>query len=217
MKRLIAPAVATATLLLASLPLAAHSLHDVESGIQEQERYAQFVDREAPDFHLAGANGDEASLSDFAGKVVVLNFIYVRCTDDCPTHMVLIGRLQSMINAAEMAESVQFVTIATDTEGVESTRELMRGYGESFGLDPSNWQFLFRTERDPVDTTVKLADAYGLKFMPIEEEAVQMHGVVTHVIDQTGRMRARFHGLGYVPGNLVSYVNALIDKDHSRH
>jgi len=146
----------------------------------------------------------------------VLNFIYTRCTEDCPTHMVLISRLQSMINAAGMAEQVQFITIATDTEDVQSTRELMRGYRTSFGLDSSNWRFLFRGEEDSADTTVKVAEAYGLKFVPVEEEAMQMHGVVTHVIDQTGQMRARFHGLSFEPVNLVSYVNALVNDEHSR-
>ena len=39
-----------------------------------------------------------------------------------------------------------------------------------------------------------------------------MHGVVTHVIDQDGRLRARFHGLEFDPVDLVVYVNALTNR-----
>ena len=39
---------------------------------------------------------------------------------------------------------------------------------------------------------------------------------MTHVVDQAGRLRARFYGLEFEPVNLVSYVNALLNDDHSR-
>ncbi len=45
-----------------------------------------------------------------------------------------------------------------------------------------------------------------------------MPGVVTHVIDQQGRMRARFRGLEFDPVNLVIFVNALTNHlQDNRH
>ena len=41
-----------------------------------------------------------------------------------------------------------------------------------------------------------------------------MHGVVTHVIDREGHLRARFHGLKFQPVNLVLLVNALVNDVH---
>ena len=41
-----------------------------------------------------------------------------------------------------------------------------------------------------------------------------MHGVVTHVIDQDGVMRARFHGLKFQPLHLTAFVNTLLYPDH---
>ena len=41
-----------------------------------------------------------------------------------------------------------------------------------------------------------------------------MHGVVTHVIDATGVIRARYHGLDFDPTNLTLYVNALANDRH---
>lgn len=215
MKNLLSFAFA-ASLITLSAPAAAHSLKELESDLHDQERYAQFVDQAAPPFRLADAEGQPLGLEDLHGKVVVLNFIYTRCKEACPVHMSMIARLQDMMNVAGMSEQVQFITIATDTEDLSSTRQTMREYGKNFQLEPDNWRFLFRADGAPADQTQRVADAYGLKFSVVEE-GVQMHGVVTHVIDQTGQLRARFHGLRFEPVNLVSYVNALVNDDHSRN
>jgi protein SCO1/2 len=41
-----------------------------------------------------------------------------------------------------MRELVQFVTVTTDPE--HDTSEVMREYGPTHGLEPSNWVFLTR-------------------------------------------------------------------------
>lgn len=198
----------------ATLSAAAHSLEQLESQLHKKERYSQFVDATAADFELTDMAGKTVTLRELAGKVVVLNFVYARCNDICPLHMARIAKLQSMVKAAGMAEQVGFVTIATDTEDAGATREIMATYATAYGLDTGNWQFLYRRPDAPAQTTMQVAEAYGLKFTPAGE-GMQMHGLVTHVIDQTGRLRARFHGLKFEPVHLVAYVNALVNDDHS--
>ena len=58
---------------------------------------------------------------------------------------------------------------------------------------------------------LKLAKVFGLEFTPTPN-GQEMHGVVTHLIDQDGRPRARFHGLNFKPVNLVLFVNALTNR-----
>lgn len=198
-----------------ALPAGAHSLKDVEADLRRDEHYAQFVDRPAPDFRLVDLAGKPVNLGDLKGSVVVLNFIYARCTDVCPLHMTLIARLQSMVEAAHLGDRVRFVTIATDTEEATATRKIMATYAKTYRLDTRNWQFLYRADAAPADTTQRVAETYGLKFTPAGA-GVQMHGVVTHVIDQTGRLRARFHGLKFEPVRFITYVAALVNDDHSK-
>lgn len=192
---------------MSSVTATAHSMKDVESDLNERERYAEFVDRQAPAFNLTDPDGKEVSLSDSEGKTVVLNFIYTRCREECPLHMNTLAQLQEKINEAGMRDEVEFITIATDTEDVASTRDNMRAYGDNFAFDHANWQFLYRDEGESAESTMGLAEEYSLVFSRVGDGA-QMHGVVTHVIDATGQMRARFHGLKFEHEHFVTYVTA---------
>jgi protein SCO1/2 len=76
--------------------------------------------------------------------------------------------------------------------------------------------FLTAPPDQPEDTTRRIAEAYGLKFTA-GDDGMQMHGTVTHVIDQDGRLRARFHGLKFEPVNFVAFVNALTNRTEKPH
>lgn len=204
-----------AALALAALAPAAvaHSVSEVETELEGRERYAQFVEQEAPSFVLAKANGQRVQAADLRGKVLVLNFVYARCREECPLHSRLIAQVQSQINEAGLGDRVQFVSIATDTEEPEDTARILRDYGARYALDPSNWMFL-HGGAEGTDAGIEVAKRYGLQFVPTPE-GEQMHGVVTHVIDAEGALRARYHGLGFQPLNLTSYVAALAHGDHA--
>tara|TARA_B100000678_G_scaffold16685_2_gene13157 strand:- start:332 stop:985 length:654 start_codon:yes stop_codon:yes gene_type:complete len=193
-----------------SSPVFSHSLEDTEEELQEWERYAQFIDQPSPEFSLNNTDSNGVSSSDLEQSVVVLNIIHSRYQEACPVHMNLIAEVQERVNDTGLRDDVEFITIATDSEDFAGTHNNMRAYGENFDLDPANWRFLYRSENEFVDTTRQVAEAYGLKFDDVAE-GVQAHGVVTHVIDQSGRIRARFHGLKFDPEHLVYYVKVLAE------
>ena len=192
----------------------AHSLEEVDQDLRAKEKYFQAVDVEAPAFALQDAAGRTNTLSDLRGKVVVLNIVYTNCPDDCPLHAERIAELQTLINQTPMKEMVEFVTITTDPK--HDRGPVLREYGQAHGLDPVNWIFLTAAPEQPEDSTRNIAGSYGLKFTE-SEEGMQMHGTVTHVIDQDGRLRARFHGLKFEPVNLVVFVNALTNRTQKPH
>ncbi|MGH6880205.1 MAG: SCO family protein [Hypericibacter sp.] len=186
----------------------------MQQQLTSKDKYFQAADSEAPGFTLQDADGRKVGLTDFHGKVVVLNFIYTHCPDVCPLHSERIAEIQKMINGTPMKDLVEFITITTDPG--RDNGPVLRDYGAAHGLDPLNWVFLTTAPEQPEDTTRKIAEAYGLKFVE-SSDGLQMHAVVTHVIDQDGRLRARFHGLDFDPVDLVVYVNALtngISKPH---
>jgi protein SCO1/2 len=196
----------------ASGPAAAHSLKDLETELYKREQYVEIVHRDLPPFTLRDANGRSVSLADFRGKVVVLYFIYASCPDVCPLQSEKIADIQRKINLTPMRDAVEFVAITTDPE--HDTPDVLKAYGPAHGLDPANWVFLTSGAEHPTATR-ELAHQFGLEFTP-SEDGTLMHGVVTHVIDREGRLRARFHGLKFDPTNLILEVNALVN-DHDRH
>jgi len=199
-------AVALLLLLAPVLPLAAHSLEELQGQLGDEEKYFQPIGKEAPDFTLEDAEGRTVALQDLRGKVAVLHFVYTSCPDICPLHAERVADIQEMVNRTPMRELVHFVTITTAPE--HDTPEVMRDYGPAHGLDPVNWTFLTSGPERPEDTTRKLAERFGHKFSKAED-GYQVHGVVTHIIDREGQWQANFHGLEFEPTNLVTYINAL--------
>jgi len=197
-------------LVVAAAPAAAHHVKELEAELYKRDTYFQPEDRAAPDFALETADGRRVHLDDFRGKVVVLDFVYARCKDVCPLQSELLSSIQKQINRTPMRHLVEFVSVATDTEDAKSTADIMRGYGAEHGFDPDNWIFVYRGSGAP-DAGIKTAAAYGLKF-DVTKDGDQVHGVVTHVIDQAGRLRARFHGLKFEPVDLILFVNALTNE-----
>ena len=154
--------------------------------------------------------GGAVALADFAGKVVVLNFLYTNCPDVCPLQSALIANLQAHINRAARGDMVRFITITTDPE--RDTPAVMRAYGAAQGLDRATWSFLTTDDEDG-QATRTLARDYGLKFTP-GDDGYLLHGVVTHVIDRYGTLRARYHGLRVDPVSIIDYINALATDSH---
>ncbi|WP_246780706.1 SCO family protein [Rhizobium sp. BK008] len=195
-------------------PVLAHSLDEVDQNLRDNEKYFQPADSPAPAFTLQGSAGRAVSLADLHGKVVVLNFIYTSCPDVCPLHTERIAQIQAMVKQTPMKTMVTFVTITTDPK--RDTPQVLRDYGSAHGVDPVNWILLTAGPDQPEDSTRRIAEAYGLKFVA-EDDGMQMHGIVTHVIDQDGQLRARFHGLKFEPVNLVTFVNALTNRSQKPH
>lgn len=207
-----------ATLMLAAVTApgltAAHSLAEVEGELGGKERYFQPIDRAAPDFMLRDPAGRVVRLTKLRGEVVVLHFIYASCPDVCPLHAEKIAEIQAMVNRTPMKEQVRFVTITTDP--LRDTPVVMQDYGPAHGLDPANWTFLTTLSDQPEDQTRRLAEAFGHTFTTTGD-GMQMHGIVTHVIDQDGQWRGNFHGLEFEPTNLLVYLNAFVNRAQAPH
>jgi len=193
-----------------TLPTFAHSLEELEEKLEGKERYAQVVNRPAPGFTLTSGEGEPVSLADLQGKVVILWFIYTRCPDVCPLHSEALASIQEQVNRTPMRELARFITITTDPK--HDTPELLQDYGAKHGLDPVNWTMLTSGADEP-SATRELAEEYGLKFT-LGKDGYQMHGVVTHLIDKSGNLRARYHGLKFAPTNLIVHINALTNDYH---
>ncbi|MGQ0663962.1 MAG: SCO family protein [Pseudomonadota bacterium] len=197
---------ALALLMAAAAPEAGHSLKNLEALLLKREAFVEVVNRPAPEFTLRDADGRSVRLADFRGKVVVLWFIYASCPDECPLQSEALAAIQELVNKTPMRELVQFIAVTTDPE--RDLPEILKAYGPAHGLDPVNWVFLTSGADKPMATRELAERGYGLKFTPTDD-GLLMHGVVTHLIDKSGNLRARYHGLKFDPTNFILHVNAF--------
>lgn len=117
---------------LASRALANHPVETLDETMTSQEQFFQSVDQPAPDFELFNGEANPVSLSNFADRVVVLDFVFATCTDVCPLQSEVLAEAQEKINAWQMRDMVKFVTVTMDPS--TDTPEVMKAYGEAHGL-----------------------------------------------------------------------------------
>jgi len=188
------------------------SVAEVEAGFQQRNRYVQLTNETAGDFTLLDPDGQEFRLSDYRGKVIILNFLYSRCKEQCPQQSAKLAIVQRQLVKTGLASEVRFVTVATDTENAAGTAESLREQESRYGIAPVNWSFLHGGPGRE-SAGLRLAAEYGIKIETTVDDE-QMHVVVTYLIDRDGQLRARYHGLKFDPVDLTVHAALLAAPAH---
>jgi cytochrome oxidase Cu insertion factor (SCO1/SenC/PrrC family) len=93
----------------------------------------------APDFQLRDTTGNAITLDQFRGKVVVLTFLYTRCTDYCPLTAELLRHADA---AAGHPRNVEYVAVSVDPAG--DTPESIAAFNQEHHMDElgDRWHYL---------------------------------------------------------------------------
>lgn len=103
-------------------------------------------DKLQPVADLEGFNqfGDRISLNrDLAGKMLVIDFIFTRCTDYCPKLTAQMQQLEYAFHRTPMKRNdtmVQFISISVDP--LHDSTAVLREYAHRAGADENRWWFL---------------------------------------------------------------------------
>lgn len=185
--RRLASVVLVAALLLGPAPRSARA-HDAPRSGGGPTRLLSIhpslgVIREAPRFTLGDPEGRSVSLADFAGRIVLLAFIYTSCPSACPLVTQRMAVLQRRLTAAGLFPSrVNFVSVTVDPD--RDTAETLARYARGFGADPRGWKFL--RERSEALRPVLAAWDEWTKPLPTGEID---HPARLYLIDGAGRVR----------------------------
>ena len=136
----------------------------------------------ARDFLLTDHNGQQRSLKDFAGKVVVLFFGYTQCPDVCPTSMAELAEVKRLLGAD--GERLQGLFVTVDPQ--RDTPEVLKAYMENF--DPG---FLaLYTTPEKLEALAKEYKIYYKKVDGTTPTSYSMdHSAGSYVYDPQGRLR----------------------------
>jgi len=134
----------------------------------------------APAFSLHDQFGKLVTLSQFAGKPVVLTFMYTHCPDVCP---IMAERIHSvMVSLGADAQRVAVVAISVDPRGDSVASAL--SFSQVHHM-VNYWHFLVGTQDELAPVWTK----YAIDSQPAAA-TVSMHTAILYVIDKQGRERA---------------------------
>jgi protein SCO1/2 len=136
-----------------------------------------------PEFEMTDQQKRTVRLSDFAGKVVAVTFIYTRCPlpDFCPRLSANFQRLQ-----ARFPEHIgrDFFLLSVTLDPQYDRPEVLAEYGRGFKADPEGWRLLTGSLAD----VKRVGGLFGVEFW--EENSQITHNVRTAIIDRQGRLAA---------------------------
>jgi protein SCO1 len=163
------------------------------------------VGQSVPDFQLTDQNRERIALSQFAGKVVAITFIYTRCP--LPNYCVRLsnnfGLLQRRFKP-RMGQDLILLTVMIDP--AHDQPESLKSYASTWKADPRYWHFL----TGPIETIQRVCKGFDMAFYP--DEALYVHSFHTVVIDRGGNLAANLEGNDFSAQQLGDLVQTVMDR-----
>ncbi len=102
--------------------------------------------RLAPGYLLTDQNAQTITSEDLRGDIVLYNFGYSGCGDDCASMNDTMVEVQRRLGEVDAGDTdIRFVTVSFDAD--TDTPEVLHDYAESLGADLEQWSFV---SGDPV-------------------------------------------------------------------
>jgi protein SCO1 len=162
------------------------------------------IGERVPDFTLTDSTRAPVSLSSFAGQIVVMNFVYTRCT--LPQFCLRMSNSFSVLQkrfSTVLGRDVQLLTVTFDPE--RDTPEVLAAYAGRWGADARGWRFLTGAA-DDVRRTCAL---FGLD--AVAGGGRTTHPVSTVLLGRDGRLLAKIEGNAFTPQQLGDLLRTLLE------
>jgi protein SCO1/2 len=163
------------------------------------------VGQPVPDFALTDQKKRTVHFSQFAGKVVALNFIYTRCVlpEYCFRSSNNFGILQKRF-PQRLGSDLVLLSVTFDP--VHDRPQVLQNYAQTWKSDPENWRFL----TGPTADVQRVCDLFGVNFVP--EEGLYIHSLHTVIIGRDGKLVANLEGNEFTGQQLGDLVSTVLDQ-----
>jgi protein SCO1/2 len=158
-----------------------------------------------PDFTLTDQARSKIAVSQFKGKVVTLNFAYVRCPNPAYCFRLTnnLGQLQKRF-ADRLGSDLVLLTIIIDPE--HDQNDAINKYAEIWDANPQTWHFL----TGPLPEVQRVSRMFGMDFW--NEEGFLTHSFRTVVIDREGKLFANLEGNQFTSRQLGDLVRTVMNR-----
>jgi protein SCO1/2 len=163
------------------------------------------IGQPVPNFTLTDQKRRSVSLTQFAGKVVAVNFIYTRCAlpEYCYRISNNFGRIQKRFSK-QLGRELVLLTITFDP--VHDQPEVLAEYARIWKADPQSWRFL----TGDAPEVRRVCGLFGVDFW--QDEALLTHSIHTAIIDRQGKLVANLEGNQYSAEQLGDLVATVIER-----
>jgi protein SCO1/2 len=163
-----------------------------------------------PDGHFVDENGRKRDFTSFAGRAVVVTFIYTKCP--LPTFCPLMDRhfaaLQKQLKTdpslAGLHGRVHLVSVSFDP--ATDTPAVLKTHAATVGADPRMWTFL-TGDRDDID---RFGSRFGVQVArAMADQRDITHNLRTAVIDAHGNLVKIYAGNEWTPDQVLSDLKSV--------
>lgn len=142
-----------------------------------------------PDVTLQTIDGQSYSLAPQKKTFRLVELIYTRCPDICPTTTVKMVQLQKrLLEANLMGQDVEFLTITIDPQN--DTPEVMGYYAKQLGIQDQGWTLL-RGDDETIKTVTNSLGFFASKM----DDGFISHTSSTYLVDDNNAVIQKF-GMG---------------------
>ena len=189
-------------------PMAARQLEILDAATASAAHPAAVLEigQAVPNFTLLDQNHTKVSLSEFAGKVVAITFIYTRCP--LPNFCFRVSNNFGVLDrrfADRMGKDLVLLSVTFDPE--HDTPAVLADYARTWTKNATGWHFLTGSAGD-----VKgLCAEFGVTAW--QDDGLMTHSLHTVVIDRRGHIAANLEGNEYSAKQLGDLVQAVLIRD----
>ena len=138
-----------------------------------------------PDFVVVDAQGQVQGLRNLlgqGGRVVIVDFVYTRCTTLCLALGTVFQQLQSQIVRQGLQDRVGLLSISFDP--LQDRPPELAAYAQRMQMQPAVWELVsLRSEAD----RRRLLDSFGIMVVPAPLGEFE-HNAALHVVSPEGRL-----------------------------
>ncbi|MBV6324965.1 SCO family protein [Duganella violaceipulchra] len=140
--------------------------------------------RMAPDFTVRGSDGKELKLSQYRGKLVLLEFGYTSCVDVCPVSLGMLAEARRQMGGQASQLQVIYVTVDPERDTPERMRNYLRAFDPTFIGATGTPQQMARVRQDyGITATKKMIDGSKTDY-------TVGHSSYLYFVDRKGSLRA---------------------------
>lgn len=138
--------------------------------------------RQLANYRFQDQDGKLVSLSDFKGKLILLDFIYTRCPDICHSLGFQFKTLLTELEHAGLKDKVSLLSVSFDPE--HDSAENLQSYLKRYVKDNHSWNGLRPIARQELDSMLK---EFGVVVLTNEQGGFD-HNAAIHLIDESGSL-----------------------------